>query len=102
MIIMYIAWALAKNIYPTTPEVVVPSHLPLGSTSDESTPLIPTDSRGHAAGQTSMFDIADIYSIDLYKDEHVEDAEDELDDEEVKQNVQGRFGWLWRLYYLFA
>ena len=99
MIIMYIAWALAKN--PKQKGVVPGDRRSLEST-DESTPLIPTDSRGHATGHTSTFDIVDIYSVDLYKDEHVEDSDDELDDEEAKENIQGRFGWLWKLYYLVA
>ncbi|KAG8213793.1 amino acid permease-domain-containing protein [Butyriboletus roseoflavus] len=97
MIVMYTVWALAKDIYPTKPDVMVPNGFTSGSTRNESTPLIPTDSRGHATGHTSMFDIVDICSIDLYQDEHVEDAEDELDEEEVKQDLQARFGWLWRL-----
>ena len=102
MIIMYIAWALGKNIPATEQEAVAPSdRRPLAAT-DELTPLIPTNSRGRATGHTSTFDIVDIYSVDLYKDEHVEGSDDELDDEEVTKNLQGRFGWLWKLYYLVA
>lgn len=101
MIAMYIAWTVAKNISVTKPEAAAPGDPLLGS-NDELTPLIPIDSRGHSTGHTNTFDIVDIYSVDLHKDEHVEDADDQLDDEEVKQNLQGRFGWLWRFYYLVA
>lgn len=99
MIVMYIAWAFAKNI-PATHSATPGDHL--SESPDESTPLIPTDSRDHATGSTSKFDIADIYSVDLYADEHVEDSDDELDNEEVKTHLEGRFGWLWKLYYLVA
>ena len=101
MIIMYIAWALAKNISAVKQERVTPGDGPLES-ADESTPLIPANSCGHATGPTSIFDIVDIYNVDLYKDEHVEDINDELDEEEMRENLQGRFGWLWKLYYLVA
>ena len=101
MIIMYIAWALARNIPATKQDAAASGDRPLES-ANELTPLIPTDSRDHATGRTSTFDIVDIYTVDLYKDEHVEDADDELDDEEVKKNLQGRCGWLWKLYYLVA
>lgn len=102
MIVMYTIWALAKNTSATKPMAVTPGNLSLGS-AGELTPLIPTDSRGHATRRTRLFDIVDILSVDLYKDEHVEDADEELNDEEVKQNdLQGRFGWLWRLYYLIV
>jgi len=102
MIVMYFAWALAKNTSATKQEAATPGDRPPLEATDELTPLIPTDSRGHATGHSSTFDIVDIYTVDLYKDEHVEDADDELDDEEAKRNVQGRFGWLWKLYYLVA
>lgn len=92
MMVMYTAWVLAKNNSFTKPEAA-------GSTG-ELTPLIPIDSRGHATGHPSLFDVVDIYGVDLYKDEYVEDADDELDEEGMKQNLHGRFGWLWRLYYL--
>ncbi|KAH0827603.1 amino acid permease/ SLC12A domain-containing protein [Lanmaoa asiatica] len=98
MIVMYIAWALAKNISATKLEAVTPGDPPLES-AEELTPLI---SRGRTAGHTNTFDIVDIHSVDLYKDEHVEDPDDEVDGEEIKQNLQGRFGSLWKLYYLIA
>lgn len=101
MIIMYIAWALVKNIPAAKQDAAASGDRPLES-ADELTPLIPTDSRDHATGRTSMLDIVDIYTVDLYKDEHVEDSDDELDDEEVKKNLQGRYGWLWKLYYFVA
>ena len=102
MIIMYIAWALAKNTSAAKQEAVAPGDRRPLESADELTPLIPTDSRGHATGHTNTFDIVDIYNVDLYKDEYVQDSDDELDDEEVKKNIQGRFGWLWKLYYLVA
>ncbi|KAF8135593.1 amino acid permease/ SLC12A domain-containing protein [Boletus edulis] len=92
MITMYTTWLLVKSISAA-------KLAPADRSVDESTPLIPTDPRGHAA-PTNVFDIVDIYSVDLYQDEHVEDPDDELDNEEVKRNLQGRFGWIWRLYYL--
>lgn len=96
MIVMYTAWALAKNISATN--TVDEGDQP----ADELTPLIPTDTRGRAIGLTDKFDIVDIYSVDLYKDEHVEDSDDELDDQEMKTNLEGRFAWFWRVYYLVA
>ena len=98
---MYIAWALTKNISTVKQDVVAPGDGSLES-ADESTPLISTDSRGKAEAPANAFDVVDIYTVDLYEDEHVEDPDDELDNEEAKRNLQGRFGWLWRLYYLIA
>ena len=99
MIIMYIAWVLTKNISPPIP--VTPGN-PHSESADESTPLIPTDSGGCVIGHTNKFDIVDIHSVDLHADEYVEDVSDELDDQEIKTNLEGRFGWVWRLYYLIA
>ena len=101
MVAMYIAWAVVKNIFANKqePETSGDHALEFGS---ESTPLISVNTRGRATGQTNMFDIVDIHTVDLYADEHVEDSEDELDNEEMKRNLQGRFGWLWRLYYIVA
>ena len=102
MIIMYITWALAKNTSARKEEAVTPGDRRPLEVTDELTPLIPADSRGHATGHSNAFDIVDIHGVDLYRDEHVEDSNDELDNEEMKKNVQGRFGWLWKLYYLVA
>lgn len=92
MIVMYIAWALVKNISATS------SVDDSDQSPDEFTPLM----RAHATGHTNKFDIVDIHTVDLYKDEHVEDSDDELDNQEMKANLEGRLGWLWKLYYLIA
>jgi AAT family amino acid transporter len=105
MIIMYIAWLLAKRTFVPITEPVTPAATPGNPPSepaDESTPLISTNIRDRGTNYKSAFDIVDIHAVDLYKDEYVEDVTDDADDEEREKRSQSRLGLLWKLYYLVA
>lgn len=105
MIIMYIAWLLAKRTFVPITEPVTPAATPGNPPSepaDESTPLISTNIRDRGTNYKSAFDIVDSHAVDLYKDEYVEDVTDDADDEEREKRSQSRLGLLWKLYYLVA
>lgn len=101
MIVMYFAWALTKRAFTVKQRTVASGDNP-AENADELTPLIPTDSRGRTTERKSIFDIVDIHSVDLHKDEHADSADDELEEEEMKRYLEGPFGWFWKLYYLIA
>lgn len=44
-------------------------------------------------------DLVDTSTVDLYKDEYVEDESDKADDELRNNRIQGRKGFLWKVYY---
>jgi len=80
------------------------------SVADARTPLLqaplepgPADSRRPVRELSqSLFDVVPLSSIDLYKDEHAEDEEDLEEEAERAKNMQGTWGFLWRLWYQLA
>lgn len=47
-------------------------------------------------------DLVDVDTVDLFRDEYVEEEEDKTEDELRKNRVKGKKGFLWRLYYWVA
>ncbi|KDQ17035.1 hypothetical protein BOTBODRAFT_620064 [Botryobasidium botryosum FD-172 SS1] len=44
----------------------------------------------------------DLHTVDLYEDEHQDGKADLDDNEDRAERLRGRFGWLWRIYFLIA
>lgn len=44
-------------------------------------------------------DLVNVDTVDLFRDEYVEQEEDKTDGEERKRRIIGRGGFLWRIYY---
>lgn len=51
---------------------------------------------------TKFNDVVDIKTVDLYKDEHMDDDWDREDDLERGLNLQSRWKLAWRFWYLFS
>lgn len=105
MVIMYIAYIVAHETtssfvgWMDSPKV---STLNISSGSaTESTPLF-TVARGRRSTWETMNDIVDIHTVDLYKDEYIEVAEDELDDAKHEARMAGPYRIFWRLFYFLV
>lgn len=44
----------------------------------------------------------DLRTVDLHQDEHHDGKADLEDDNDRAAKLRGRFGWLWRLYFVVA
>ncbi len=77
--------------------------------ADLRTPLLqpetPDDENGlvgAATARTPYFDIVPLSAIDLFEDEHEQDEEDLEEEAERAKNLQGKWGFAWRLWYQLA
>lgn len=91
MIGMYIFWLIAKGSIAPAVRLQVDN--------DET-----TESAGRIARLLCMlrgaFDMVDVHTVDLHEDEYANVDQDEADDSEREERLKGRYGFLWRMYYL--
>ncbi|KAH7913180.1 amino acid permease/ SLC12A domain-containing protein [Hygrophoropsis aurantiaca] len=95
MLVMYVTWIVAKRVVSTSPG----SGNSFSAPAHETTPLIGT---GTGGSPSRWFDIVDIQTVDLHKDEYDEDVIDEAEDEKRAKRLQSGARLLWRVYYLVA
>ncbi|KAF9070829.1 amino acid permease-domain-containing protein [Rhodocollybia butyracea] len=102
MVVMYVVWLILKR----SPDTRSPSQRPLVQGNRRSSSK---NNRGaRSASQrwyNDWFDVVDIHTVDLYRDEYEAGEEDLVEDEERQKrlkNTNMAQRTLWRLYYLFA
>lgn len=122
MVVMYVVWLIVKRSVragrselpraeagsesSVDPDTRSPSQRPLVHGNRRSSSK---DNRGaRLAGQrwyNDWFDVVDIHTVDLYRDEYEAEEEDLIEDEERQKRLKNTNlaqRTLWRLYYLFA
>ncbi|KZT65962.1 hypothetical protein DAEQUDRAFT_675950 [Daedalea quercina L-15889] len=88
MIVMYLCWVTLRR--PPKP----------AEQTGERRQLLPADCLGpRGEGGSRWFDLVDIQNLDLKRDEYEEEEADRIDDATRQKRLEGRAGWLWRLYY---
>ncbi|KAL0956241.1 hypothetical protein HGRIS_002395 [Hohenbuehelia grisea] len=95
MIVMYLAWMLLRR--PT-----VNQDLALPSDSASAISSTPAQSISSKRRRWWYNDLVDPNIVDLKRDEHEEQDEDRADDEERERRVNGKYGLMWKSYYLAA
>ena len=97
MLFMYTLWVslhripALKRIFLIPTEPIEEDDEPTTSTSTSKPPK-----------RVRWFDLVDTVKVDLYVDEHHDEAIDHIDDQEREQRLSGRFRWFWKVYYLVA
>lgn len=85
MIVMYLLWTAVRRTG-------------LGPDSDRS--LASAEASGGRAWWRG--DLVDAESVDLRRDEYVEEDVDRAEDQKRDARIKSRKGWLWRIYYWVA
>lgn len=99
MVVMYIGWLILRQQTTkkinTEPQGVASTH-----EASDSTPLL----RQHdgQSRQWKLHDLVDPSNVDLYQDEYEDEEVDYQEDEERKRRLGGRWGFIWRAFYLAA
>lgn len=108
---MYIIWSLTRGV--RTP-ARIPG--PPASPSEPRNPRSPSQTplfNGRASSRDRpsktkllrYLDVVDVYTVDLYRDEHEEEEEDRAEDGERERRTKGTNvvqRTLWKLFYLVA
>ncbi|KAE9408625.1 hypothetical protein BT96DRAFT_1013261 [Gymnopus androsaceus JB14] len=115
IIVMYIVWVLTRPLRSPArlPEPGSDNGAsttlsgPRNPRSPSQTPLVGRRSsstdRGRAGRTTRYFDVVDVHTVDLYRDEHEEEEGDRMDDEEREKRMKSTNSvqrTLWKLFYL--
>lgn len=99
MAVMYIAWSLIKRPVPDSNDALPDS----SEDATEHTPLICLTRKEKQPWRAWWrSDVVNVNTVDLRRDEYVEEVEDLADDEERENRLKGRWKVLWRAYYLVA
>ncbi|KAF8070371.1 amino acid permease-domain-containing protein [Lyophyllum atratum] len=86
MIVMFVVWLSMTWLRPSRSK-----DLPRGSGRDQTDPT--------PARRVWYSDLVDLNTVDLFRDEYVEEEEDNADDERRNDRVEGKRGFLWKVYY---
>ena len=89
MVVMYIVWITFKRL-PQHKGVIDPEFVG----SSDTPPISPKRVR--------WFDLVDISTVNLHRDEYEDAVDDLIEDQERDRRMKGRIRWLWRLYYTIA
>ncbi|RDB24776.1 putative amino-acid permease PB1C11.02 [Hypsizygus marmoreus] len=84
MLVMFIVWMVLKRPGAS-------KGLPEASGSGEG--------RRSPARRLWYSDLVDVDTVDLYRDEYVEEEDDKFDDEKRTSRLQGKLRFLWRFFY---
>lgn len=90
MIVMYLGWMLIKRPDPN-------AEAKLPSTADAS----PVDGSLASVKRRKWYtsDLVDIHTVDLVRDEYLEQPTDELDDKKMEARYSGKWRLAWKAYY---
>ena len=91
MLVMYTTWMFVKRPYSQQ-----------GVSSNDTTTERNASKMRKTWDRIVYSDLVDIGTVDLRKDEHEEEPEDAADDAEREVKLQGRWRWLWKLYYVIV
>ena len=102
MVLFYITWLGYHRFYfPHTPQQYTSTPNTIRQASPSSTGPSPTTPLLVKKSSHNIFhDFVDIRAVDLYIDEYTEEDSDVAEDSQRKQRLDGRAGWLWRLFYV--
>jgi len=101
MVVMYVSWLITKGATVAAVRQRVGGDATL-ELARETTPLLCIGTRRRGIDLRAAFDIVDLNTVDLRKDEYADVDQDEAEDNEHKQRLSGRYGLLWRLFYYVA
>lgn len=100
MIVFYLAWLIVQRVYaPAKPLSVTPEPTSSTTPPSQTTPLL---RRSRDLTWHRYHDFVDTKTVDLYRDEYVEEEHDVAEDLERKERLSGKARWLWRAYYIIA
>ncbi|KZP12388.1 hypothetical protein FIBSPDRAFT_754937 [Athelia psychrophila] len=99
MLVMYLAWMLIRRPDPNA-DAAAAAKLPSSAPGDialESDPSSPVPAVARRKWWTS--DLVDVDTVDLARDEYVEQHVDKADDARVEARARGKWRWAWKVYY---
>jgi len=107
MIFFYLAWLIFQRSSAASPSIqqphVTPSTIPQATTSGTTpssfTPLLVNRAR---SSRWKFHDFVEARTVDLYRDEYVEEDVDLAEDIERKARTSGKWRWFWKAYYIVA
>ena len=104
MLIMYLSWTFfGRSSSGIRPIEEQEQHLPVNTPENSTESNTCRDTGGRfVAWSRKHFDLVNIQEADLYSDEHEEDEWDREEEYVRERRANGRWGPLWRLWYILA
>jgi amino acid transporter, AAT family len=93
MLVMFIAWTLTRRFRRAQPMAV---ERPASSSPGEAPPSI------QGSEWTRWFDVVDVATIDLKRDEYEDDQRDFEEDDVQERRLKGQMRWAWKIYHYIA